>query len=91
MSNVHIDNFREALVFANESDIDTTRLEEDAAVIVGEFLIANALAVQNYDKGSGEGSAAFWLALVLTGLENDFGHYASLNAHAYRLGKEYAC
>jgi hypothetical protein len=91
MSNTHVRNFEEALVFARECDIDTTRLEEDAAVIVGEFLIANALAVQNYDKGSGEGSAAFRLGLLLTGMENDFGAFVSLSAHAYRVGKEYAC
>ncbi|QYW02537.1 hypothetical protein CPT_Silvanus_063 [Stenotrophomonas phage Silvanus] len=90
--NLHVSNFREALVFANECDIDTAQLEQHADVIVAEFLIGNALAIRNYDANSdtGDGSAAFRLGLVLSGMENDFPNFPSLSAHAYRAAKEYA-
>ena len=91
MSNIHVTNFLEALVFARECDIDTTSLESGATVLVAEFLIANALAISNYDKDTGEGSAAFRLGLVLSGMENDFPNFPSLSAHAYRVAKEYPC
>jgi len=89
MSDAHLSNFLEALVFARECDIDTSTLERNASHIVADFLIVNAMAIEKYDDGE-EGSATFRLGLVLSGVESKFeGDFVSLDAHARRVAKHF--
>lgn len=69
--NVHVSNFLEALTFADERDIDTSALREDAERIIADYLKAYGPYIAEADEEDmGEGSMAFELGTLVTGLED---------------------
>lgn len=100
--NAHLSNFYEALVFADECEIDTARLRADAEKIIAEFLISCAPAIENWDGQTedeaaedfimyGEGSAAFNMGIIALLNENvhRFNNWPTLKAYADKIRKEY--
>lgn len=69
--NVHVSNFLEALTFADERDIDTSALRADAERIIADYLAAYGPYIAEADEEDmGEGSMAFELGTLVTGLED---------------------
>lgn len=95
MRNAHIDNFNEALVFADECDHDTTRLRANAEKIIGEMLMMHADDVARCDSedfDGVEGGAAFHVGIAATLSDHDetLTDFPELLAFAARIKKEYA-
>ena len=64
----HLSNFKEALVFAEECDLDTSYLRANAETIVADFLRLNAEEVEKLDAhpDNGPGAAAFYFGIGIT-------------------------
>lgn len=101
--NAHLSNFLEAMVFADENEIDTTQLRADAEKIIAELLISNALAVHNFDTTHidededeymvlhEEGSAAFHVGIAATIGDNPeaLKDWPSLREYADKIRSKY--
>lgn len=69
--NAHVSNFLEALIFADEQEVDTAALRADADRIIADFLAAHGPLIAAEDEADmGEGSMAFELGTLVTGLED---------------------
>lgn len=67
---IHVSNFLEALTFADEQDIDTAALRADAERIIADFLAAYGPFIAEEDEDEEEGSMAFELGTLVSGIED---------------------
>lgn len=95
----HLENFREALVFAEECDALNPAITRDAVKLVADFLRDNAADVAAFDTAPytdnnaihTEGSAAFHFAIAITFADDDaFDGFPSLAEYAARIKEQYA-
>lgn len=83
--NIHVSNFLEALTFADEQEVDTAALRADAERIIADFLAAHGPLIAAEDEADmGEGSMAFELGALVTGLEDS--HKAPSWASLFAMG-----
>lgn len=81
--NPHLSNFHEALVFAEECNIDTSHLRANAESIVSDFVRLNQdeIAALEADPDQGEGAASFFFGIAIT--LNDQPEHLSAAMTAY--------